>query len=123
MALLRESVLSDRLDLLPRHALAGGLTVFEANGWRARLLGLALLDALPHEHALLIRRCRSVHTFGMRYPIDLVFLDRRGAVVRLVSEAMPRRAFTACAGHAVLETGVGQAGRFLDVGGGELLRR
>ena len=116
-------MLPNRLERLPRHALPNGLTVFEAIGWRARLLGLALLDTLPPEHALLIRRCRSVHTFGMRFPIDLVFLDRRGAVVRIVSEAVPGRAFVACVGHAVLETGVGQAGRFLGVGVGELLRR
>ena len=41
----------------------------------SRLLGLALLR---REHAgagLLIPRCRSVHTFGMRFPIDVLFLD------------------------------------------------
>ena len=115
-------MLSDRLDLLPRHALAGGLTVFEANGWRARLLGLALLDALPHEHALLIRRCRSVHTFGMRFPLDLVFLDGSGAIVRLVSGTAQRRGFGARAAHAVLETRAGQAERFIEAGAGGLAR-
>jgi uncharacterized membrane protein (UPF0127 family) len=56
----------------------------------ARLLGLALLDRSEAGEGLLIPRCRSVHTFGMRFPIDLVFLD---ANLRPVSwhPAVPRR--------------------------------
>jgi uncharacterized membrane protein (UPF0127 family) len=42
---------------------------------RSRLLGLALLGRQPDGTALLIPGCRSVHTFGMRFPLDLVFLD------------------------------------------------
>ncbi len=43
---------------------------------RARLLGLALLDREAAGPGLLIPRCGSVHTFGMRFALDLVFLDR-----------------------------------------------
>ena len=42
----------------------------------SRLLGLALLDPGRAGQGLLIPRCRSVHTFGMRFAIDVVFLDR-----------------------------------------------
>ena len=42
----------------------------------SRLLGLALLSPGRAGEGLLIPRCRSVHTFGMRFPLDLVFLDR-----------------------------------------------
>jgi uncharacterized protein len=41
----------------------------------SRTLGLALLPAERIGEGLLIPRCRSVHTFGMRAPLDLVFLD------------------------------------------------
>jgi hypothetical protein len=41
----------------------------------ARLLGLALLDRRLAGAGLLIPGCRSVHTFGMRFPLDLLFLD------------------------------------------------
>ena len=41
----------------------------------ARLLGLALLDRGAAGPGLLIPGCRSVHTFGMRFPLDLLFLD------------------------------------------------
>ena len=46
----------------------------------SRLRGLALRRAPPRE-PLLIPGCRSVHTFGMRFAIDVVFLDSRGRVV------------------------------------------
>jgi uncharacterized membrane protein (UPF0127 family) len=49
-----------------------------ASTWRARLLGLSHLDLEEAGPGLLIPRCRSVHTFGMRFALDLVFLDRAG---------------------------------------------
>ena len=42
----------------------------------SRLLGLSLLRPGRAGEGLLIPRCRSVHTFGMRFAIDVVFLDR-----------------------------------------------
>jgi len=49
-----------------------------ASTWHARLLGLSHLDPDEAGPGLLIPRCRSVHTFGMRFALDLVFLDRDG---------------------------------------------
>jgi uncharacterized protein len=43
----------------------------------SRLLGLALLPAERAGEGLVIPRCRSVHTFGMRFPIHVVFCDER----------------------------------------------
>ena len=66
----------DRVELL-------GLEVPVARTVPSRLLGLALL---PRERAgpgLLIPRCRSVHTFGMRFRLDLLFLDEAWRVVEL----------------------------------------
>jgi uncharacterized membrane protein (UPF0127 family) len=48
-----------------------------ATGLSARLIGLAFLDPEAAGEGLLIPRCSSVHTFGMRFPLDVVFLDRR----------------------------------------------
>jgi hypothetical protein len=42
---------------------------------RARLLGLTLLDRRAAGDGLLLPGCRSVHTFGMRFALHLVFLD------------------------------------------------
>lgn len=52
---------------------AGAIDAIEARGPLARALGLAGLRGMP-AGALLLRRCRSVHTVGMRFPIDVVFL-------------------------------------------------
>ena len=41
---------------------------------RQRLLGLALLPGAGVANALLIPGCRSIHTLGMRFPLDVVFL-------------------------------------------------
>jgi uncharacterized membrane protein (UPF0127 family) len=51
----------------------------------ARLCGLAGLRGAEAGPGLLIPRCRSVHTAGMRFALDLVFLDedRRPVAVRL----------------------------------------
>ena len=69
-----------------------------------RLLGLALRRR-PPAHALLLPRCRSVHTFGMRFPLDLIWLDRDGRVLR-VDEAVPPWRVRSCRGAAaVLEAG------------------
>lgn len=50
------------------------LAVWVAGSRRARLAGLALLPGLPAGQALLIPRCRSVHTVGMRFEIDIAFV-------------------------------------------------
>jgi uncharacterized membrane protein (UPF0127 family) len=48
-------------------------------------------ESMNRGEALVIPRCRQVHTFGMNFPIDVVFLDRRGVVVRNCSRMNPRR--------------------------------
>jgi uncharacterized membrane protein (UPF0127 family) len=55
----------------------------------SRLLGLALLSPGRAGEGLLIPRCRSVHTFGMRFAIDVIFLDRSRAPLAIRS-AVPR---------------------------------
>jgi uncharacterized membrane protein (UPF0127 family) len=51
-----------------------------------RRKGLLGRDGL--EGAMVIERCRWVHTIGMRFPIDVAFLDADGLVIRTVQ--MPR---------------------------------
>ena len=91
-----------RLELQP---LPGGLRFFVARSGRARLLGLALLArAPPRGCALLLPRCRSVHTAGMRFALDVAFLDAAGRVVR-VARAVPPWRLVSCRGAAaVLES-------------------
>ena len=74
----------------------------------ARLRGLARLD-LPAGAALLLPRTRSVHTFGMRFALDLVWLDRDGRALRIDRNVGPRRLRWCRGARAVLETSPGAA--------------
>jgi uncharacterized membrane protein (UPF0127 family) len=56
----------------------------------SRLLGLAMLRPERAGEGLLIPRCRSVHTFGMRFALDLTFLDAAGNAIA-VHPSVPRR--------------------------------
>ncbi len=72
-----------------------GIEVPVAEGPVARLLGLAFLHRARAGPGLLIPRCRCVHTFGMRFALDLVFLDAAGGALREVEAVRPFR-FARC---------------------------
>jgi uncharacterized membrane protein (UPF0127 family) len=77
----------------------------------ARLRGLALRQAPPEGRALLIPRCRSVHTFGMRFALDLVWLDAAGRVLAVDEAVPPGRVRTRRDAAAVVEVAAGDSGR------------
>ncbi|HEY2636032.1 MAG TPA: DUF192 domain-containing protein [Solirubrobacteraceae bacterium] len=105
-----------RLERLPARELSDGRRVAEAKGLKARMLGLALLDELPADWGLHIPRCRSVHTFGMRFGLDLVWLDGEGSVVEIERD-VPRRRNRGCKrARSVVEVNAGQADAFLAAG-------
>jgi uncharacterized protein len=104
-----------RLSRLPLVTVLGR-EVCLASDWRARLLGLSHLDRERAGTGLLIPRCSSVHTFGMRFALDLYFLDRRGEVVA-VRLAVPPRRFAFCRrAAAVLELPAAEGGEIFPVG-------
>ena len=76
-----------------------------------RFRGLAWRRHPPEGWALLLPRCRSVHTFGMRFPIDVVFLDRHGWPVAIERAVPPRRIVSCRNAAAVIETAAGVADR------------
>lgn len=62
-----------------------------ADTFRSRFTGLMLAPPLQSGHGLLITRCTSVHTMFMRRTIDVVYLDRHGAVTGCVPLLRPWR--------------------------------
>ena len=80
-----------------------GIKVPVATRPAVRLLGLALLDRERAGDGLLIPRCRCVHTVGMRFDLDLLFLDRDGRVAQLRRSVPPRRLARCRHAVAVLE--------------------
>ena len=116
MAASSASASPERLAALPGRDLPGGLRVAEAHTRAARLKGLAKLDAMPQTAALHIPKCWSVHTFTMRFPLDLIWLARDGSVVRVDENVPPRRLRTCVRARSVVEANAGCARAFVDAG-------
>lgn len=104
---------TSRLAALPARALPGGLWVAEARTRAARLRGLAGLAGIGAAEALHLPKTRSVHTFGMRFALDLVWLDRSGGVVRVDRAVPPRRLRTCLRARSVVELAAGSAEAYL----------
>ena len=83
----------------------------DANKMLARMRGLLGRRALPAGEGLLIRPAPSVHTFFMRFPIDVVFLSRSGEVMKVSADVGPWRARSCRGAYAVLELAAGEAER------------
>lgn len=83
-----------------------------AKGFRARLLGLAWRDQAAAGPGLLIPRCASVHTFGMRFALDVFFLDRAGRVISVRRRVPPRRVLWQRGAAAILEIPAVEGGEF-----------
>jgi uncharacterized protein len=63
----------------------------EAQGFVARLRGLLGRQDLAPGSGLLIHPCQGIHTVGMRFAIDALFLDRRDRVARVEHSLPPGR--------------------------------
>lgn len=106
-----EKRVAQRLRRLPR-AVVVGREVPVAADLRSRLLGLAWLDRAKAGAGLLIPRCSSVHTFGMRFALDLYFLDSEGTVIAAHHRIPARRVLFCRAAAAVLEVPSAKGGEF-----------
>lgn len=85
------------------------MKIVKAQGFVARLIGwLGRRKACPDE-ALWLVPCRGVHTLGMRFSIDLVFLDRGGRVLRIDESVKPWRCRWHRQAYSVVELKAGGA--------------
>jgi uncharacterized membrane protein (UPF0127 family) len=74
-----------------------------------RMKGLLGRRELPPGEGLLMRPTSSIHTFFMRFPIDVVFLDRDLVVRKVASGVKPWRLVVARRARSVLELAAGEA--------------
>ena len=77
----------------------------------ARMRGLLGRRDLAPEEGILLKPASSVHTWFMRFPIDVVFLDREMSVVRVVPRLAPWRWAGRRRAAAVLELAAGESER------------
>lgn len=81
-----------------------------ADSFRTRLRGLAWRDRAQAGPGLLIPRCSSVHTFGMRFELDIYFLNRDRRVLAVRRRVPPRRVLWHRGAAAILEIPSPQGG-------------
>ena len=82
-----------------------------ANTSATRRTGLLKHERLDRGQGLLIVPCASVHTFFMKFPIDLVYIDKKRKV-RKVRNAVPAWRMSAClTAHSVIELPAGTVQR------------
>jgi len=62
-----------------------------ADSFWKRMVGLLGRTHLHPSKGLWIRSCDAIHTIGMLFPIDVLFLDRQGRVVKAVNNLSPFR--------------------------------
>ncbi|MFL5735551.1 MAG: DUF192 domain-containing protein [Chloroflexia bacterium] len=62
-----------------------------ANGFLSRGRGLMFTDPLPDGGGLIIDPCNSIHMFFMRFPLDIVFVDKAGTIVFMYYGIKPWR--------------------------------
>lgn len=89
-----------------------GCPIPVAKDLRTRLLGLAWRHRSRVGGGLLIPRCSSVHTFGMRFRLDIFFFDREARVIRVKRQVPPRRVAWCRGAAAVLEIPSPEGGEF-----------
>ena len=91
--LTRQTVLADSVEVADSHA--------------KRNKGLLGRDGLASGEGLWIVPCEAVHTFGMRFSIDLVYIDRKLRVRKVRRAVRPWRMSACLSAHSVIELAAG----------------
>jgi len=63
--------------------------VVKADTFFKRLKGLMLKKSLECGEGLLLSPCKSIHTFGMRFGIDVIYISKAGEIVKMKENILP----------------------------------
>jgi uncharacterized protein len=85
--------------------------VYVAGTSSARRKGLLGVERLAGGVGLWIAPCEAIHTFGMRMPIDAIFLDHHFFIRKLRAQLPPRRISACLSAASVLELEAGTLAR------------
>jgi uncharacterized protein len=103
-------------EVVARHL----LTAFDSKERRHGLLGR---ESLPEGTAIIIAPSNAVHTFFMRFAIDIAFVARDGRVIKVRSSVQPWRLAAALRAFAVIELAAGALERSRTAAGDTLICR
>ncbi|MDI6605911.1 MAG: DUF192 domain-containing protein [Candidatus Omnitrophota bacterium] len=62
-----------------------------ANSFLSRMKGLLGRKEFKKGEALVLTPCNSIHTFFMKFPIDIIFLDKDKRIVKIIPSLQPFR--------------------------------
>jgi len=102
----RNTLLADRADIADTSA--------------KRRTGLLKHTGLEPGEGLWIAPCEAIHTFRMKFPIDVLFLDKKRKVLKIKSDMQPGRMSACLRAHSVLELPSGTAAATQTVAGDQL---
>jgi uncharacterized membrane protein (UPF0127 family) len=94
-------------NLTRQTTLATRLEIADSSAKRSK--GLLGRKGLTHGEGLWIVPCESVHTFGMQFSIDLVYLDRKLKIRKIRGSVPPWRISACLSAHSILELPAGTA--------------
>lgn len=77
------------------------IDVFIADSYTKRLLGY-MFRKKPHYDAILLKPCNSIHTFFMKFSIDVLFLNEHMEVVKKVLKLKPGKVVTNVIGAKIV---------------------
>ncbi|MCC5853737.1 MAG: DUF192 domain-containing protein [Alkalimonas sp.] len=97
------------------------ITGFLANNWWLRMRGLIGHKPLEISQSLIISPCNSVHTFGMTYPLDVVYLNKKYQVIKITLNLKPWRLDYCLGATYTIEFNSGAAKHY-DIKCGDYLR-
>lgn len=88
------------------------IEVMVADTFLTRLAGLMLRQKLPVKTGLLLVPCNSVHMCFMRFAIDVVYIDKKFKIIKVVKNLKPWVGLSMCGqAWAALEMTAGEAER------------
>jgi uncharacterized membrane protein (UPF0127 family) len=78
--------------------------VEDASNFVRRFMGLMYRKSIPNDHGLLLTPCNEIHTFGMKFDIDTITMDKDGKVLFIDKVVKPHKVRKSVKnGHMVLE--------------------
>ncbi|EIW20445.1 MULTISPECIES: DUF192 domain-containing protein [Pelosinus] len=91
-----------------------------ADTFLSRLKGLLGTTSLAENQGLLLCNCNSVHMIGMRYVLDIVYLDKNGVILKIVENLKPWQVSCCWSAKDTLEVKSGTIQRLSWKGGDQL---
>ncbi|NYT64974.1 DUF192 domain-containing protein [Alcaligenaceae bacterium] len=83
------------------------LTLLRASSFWQRLTGLHTYSGLSSMTGLWLSPCRAIHTLGLSYPIDVLYLDRQQKIIKRLDALAPNRVSVCWAAYSVVELPAG----------------